>query len=295
VSERPAEGLRVSELADFYARALGSPKAPSPPPDDALFCGLGRVALADGELVGLLTGSVHSENGDPDARVLYLYGAVHPAWRRRGIGRDLLAGLLEEFRGDHRPLTLMATLQGGEPDAAAAFLLQQGFSEARRNVRYERELTPDAVPQDEASLQTAVYRGGDAAIEAAIIDLYRRAYRSRQVIPELTAESIRRQLDAPGFAYVLVFEGDRPVGHSACYVHDAECYVDSIVIVRSHWGSGASDVLVHALFRHALAQGCRRIVGVAEESNRASRALMERHGLGPKEHVRRFRRSLHAR
>jgi GNAT superfamily N-acetyltransferase len=291
-SLRPVEGLRTPEVFEFYVRALGLSVAT--PPGDEPFPGQGKAAMADGKLVGLLTGGLYPDNDHPGADVLYLYGAVDPAWRRRGIGRALLAGLMEEFHREGRPLTLSVTLSGGEPDAAAAFLLQQGFSEARQSIRYERELTPDAVPQDGPSMPTAVYRGGDAAIETAIIDLYRRAYRGRNAIPVLTAESIQRQFEAPGFAYVLVFDGDRLIGHTACYVNEAKCYVDSIVIARSHWGSGASDALVHALFRHALGEGCNRIAGIAEESNRASRALMERHGLGPKEHIRCFRRTLQA-
>jgi len=291
-SIRSLEGLQISEVFAFYARALSLPDAG--PADDGPFPGRGRAAVSDGKLVGVLTGSLHPDNDRPGTNVLYLYGVVDPAWRRRGIGRALLAGLVEEFRVDGRPLTLSAILSGGEPDTTAAFLLQQGFSEARQSIRYERELTPDAVPQDGPSMPTAVYRGGDAAIETAIIDLYRRAYRGRNAIPVLTAESIQRQFQAPGFAYVLVFDGDRLIGHTACYMNEAKCYVDSIVIARSHWGSGASDALVHALFRHALGEGCSQIAGVAEESNRASRALMERHGLKSKEQIRCFRRAIQA-
>ena len=62
----------------------------------------------------------------------------------------------------------------------------------------------------------------------------------------------------PGIAYVLAFDADRLIGHAAVDVNDAECYVDSIVVVRSHWGSGASDALGRAITRHALAQACRR-------------------------------------
>ena len=284
----------MSQMQAFYSQVLGSRDgAPPAAPSDEPYRGRGRAALAGGELVGLLTGNLLPDNSNPDARVLYLYGAVHPSWRRRGIGRRLLAGLLEEIRNDRPAVTSVVTLGQAHAEAAAAFLLQQGFSEAPRLVRYERELMPDCVPQDVSSLRTAVYRGGDTALEAAIIDLYHRGYRGRRGIPQLTGESIRRQLEMPGFAYMLIFDGDRLVGHGACYAHDSGYYVDSTVIVRSHWGSGASDALVRAYFRHALTQGCSRISGAADASNRASRALMERLGFRLTEQFRRFLRVLH--
>ena len=101
---------------------------------------------------------------------------------------------------------------------------------------------------------------------------------------------MRRQVERPGLAYFLAFDGDRLIGHAAVDVRDAECYVDSIVVVRSHWGSGASDALGRAITRHALAQACRRIACVAEIRNRASRALIERQGYRATDQLRRFRR-----
>jgi GNAT superfamily N-acetyltransferase len=293
LSLRPAEGLRVAELTAFYARVLGLPDAA--PPGDERYRGWGKAALANGELVGLVTGNLQPDNEDPDARVLYLHGAVHPAWRRRGTGRDLLAGLIEEVRGDHLSVTLMAMLQGGEPDTVAAFLLQQGFGEASRSVLYQRELTPDAMPQDSPSLPTVLYRGGDAGIEAAIVDLHRRAYRGRKGLPALTSEEVRRQSKTPGFAHVLMFDVERLVGQATGFVHDAQYVVDSLAVARSHWGTGASDALLSAMARHGMDAGCQRIVGLTEESNRASRALMERLGFEPKEYIRRFLRRIPAR
>jgi len=124
------------------------------------------------------------------------------------------------------------------------------------------------------------------------VDLYRRAYRGRSAIPQLTIESVHRQLEFPGFAYVLAFDGEQLIGHAAVFVHDGECYVDSIVVVRSHWGSGASDAMGQAITRHALAEGCSRIACVAEITNRASRALIERQGYKSTGQLRRFRRIL---
>ena len=136
----------------------------------------------------------------------------------------------------------------------------------------------------------SLYRGGDAATDLAIVDLYRRAYRGRTAIPELTIEDVQRQIEGPGFAYFLAFDDDCLIGHAAVYVHGDECYVDSILVVRSHWGSGVSDALGQAITRHAHAQSCRRIACVADIRNQASRALIERQGYKPVEQLRRFRR-----
>ena len=234
-----------------------------------------------------------SGNDDPDQqRFLYLYGAVHSSWRRQGIGRRLFAGLLEDVRCEGGPITLVATLDRDpeQSESAAFFLLRHEFDEIPGSVRYELDLSTVSPVQPEPSQPVSIYRGGDAEVESAIVELYRRAYRGRSAIPQLTIDGVRRQLEFPGFVYVLAFDGGRLIGHAAIYVHDAECYVDSIVVVRSHWGSGASDAMGHAITRHALDQGCCRIACVAEMSNRASRALIERQGYKSKGQLRRFHR-----
>ena len=290
VTERPAEGLRLSQVHAFYRQVLGlSSRAPQPDDD---YRGRGRAALASGELIGLLTGGLMPDNDDPEHRFLYLYGAVHPTWRRQGIGRRLLTGLIEDARNEGCSITLVATLDRNPEESAAAFLMQQGFDEIPGSVRYELDLSSISPPEPEASHPISIYRGGDADVESAIVDLYGRAYRGRSAIPQLTIESVRRQLEIPGFAYVLAFDGERLIGHAAIYVLEAECYVDSIVVVRSHWGSGASDAMGQAITRHALAEGCRHIACVAETTNRASRALIERQGYKATGQLRRFRRIL---
>lgn len=287
VTERPAEGLTVSQVHAFYREVLDLPY--EVPHSDEPYRGRGRVALASGELIGVLTGGLLPDNDSPEQRFLYLYGAVHPSWRRQGIGRRLLAGLVEDIRGEDRPVTLVATLDRSPAEPAALFLLQQGFSEIPGSVRYERDLASASPAQgEEPSRPISIYRGGDAGLDSAIVDLYHRAYRGRTAIPQLTIEDVRRQTEIPGFAYFLAFDGDRLVGHAAVHVHEAECYVDSIVVVRSHWGSGASDAIGQAITRHALAQACTRIACVAEIRNRASRALIERQGYAPAGQLRRF-------
>jgi RimJ/RimL family protein N-acetyltransferase len=85
---------------------------------------------------------------------------------------------------------------------------------------------------------------------------------------------------------------DELIGQVTLFISQQECYVDSIHIKRSYWGSGAADKLGQCLLDYAQTKECQTISGTAASNNRASRALMERFGLVAQYQVKRMLLSL---
>jgi GNAT superfamily N-acetyltransferase len=291
---KPASALTAAQVGAFRTGVLGMPALTV---SSGVYRGFGQAALAGNELVGLVTGSLITDNDRSEERLLYLEGGVHPGWRRCGIGRSLTEALAAACRESGRRVTAFANLSAADAASAGAFLTKMGFAETAGAAVYERDLRSQAPPPPSAeAYSTRDYRGGDAVLDAVIVDLYRRAYRGRAGVPELTVESLRRQFTQPDLVYLLAFDGDRRlVGHASALVSKDRIFVDSIQVARSHWGAGVSDSLARAITRLAFATGARRIVGAADTTNRANRALMERHGLQMVEIRRRFWRVLEAR
>jgi GNAT superfamily N-acetyltransferase len=285
IAFKPAGALGAAQVFDFYADMAGLPRPKSSRPAGP--CEeFGQAALIDEALVGLLAGSLKAANDRPEDRLLYLYGGVQAGCRWRGIGRGLIEALADACRDTGRRVTAIVDLNRDQAVVTAPFLLKMGFVEVVGAARYARDLA-DATPPPPAP-EVQCYRGGDPARDAAIVDLYRRAYRGRPNVPELTVDGLRDQFADPGLAYFLVFDGDRLVGHANAQRSQGDCLVDTIQVARSHWGTGAADRLSLAITRHAVETGAARIVGAADTTNRANRALMERHGLRVTELTRRY-------
>jgi GNAT superfamily N-acetyltransferase len=282
---KPARALGAAQVLDFYADMAGLPRPtfwrPAGPCEE-----FGQAALIDNSLVGLFAGSLKAANDRLGERLLYLYGGVQSGWRRRGIGRLLMEALASACRDTGRRVTAIVTLNQEQATGAAPFLVKKGFAEVAGSALYARDLAQAAPPPPAREVQC--YRGGDPALDAAIVDLYRRAYRGRPNVPELTIDDLRDQFADPGLVYFLVFDGDRLVGHANAQRSKGDCFVDTIQVARSHWGTGAADALALAITRHAHETGAGRIIGAADTTNHANRALMERHGLRVTELTRRY-------
>jgi len=82
------------------------------------------------------------------------------------------------------------------------------------------------------------------------------------------------------------------IGQVSLFISDKECYVDSIYVKRSYWGTGAADKLTRSLFNYAERKGCQTVSGTAASNNQASRALMDRFGLVAQHQAKRMLLSL---
>ena len=284
ITEKRASELTAAEVDAFHVDVLGEQRVRTA--GAGLFNGFGRAALAGEELVGLMAGDFVSRNDDTGEWLLNLRGGVHPRLRRRGIGRRLMERLVVDCHELEGGVDMLATLTEAELDAGGPFVSALGFEETVGMVRYQAN--PRIVPllPRNGAFATRAYRGGEPATDAAIADLYGRAYRGRRSVPQL------RLGFSSDLAYLLVFDGDLLVGHATAQKVNDVCFIDSIVVARSHWASGAADALSGAIHRHALQQAARLVVAYVEASNRASRALIERHGMTEIATFSRFRRTV---
>ena len=109
-------------------------------------------------------------------------------------------------------------------------------------VQYARELpAPDR--RTDPRWRIVEYHGGNDAYDAALMPLHMQGYRGRFGLPRLTMENLKRQLESPGMTYLLVFDGERLAGYAALAVSGTLLWVDSVVVARSHWASGISDII----------------------------------------------------
>ena len=158
-----------------------------------------------------------------------------------------------------------------------AFWLALGFSPLDVQVHYQGVIKYDNI-QDKSDFSISKYEGGDDATNLQLCQLYQEAYKRFKGIPELTPESINKQLSIPSCSYLVMRYKDELIGQATLFISQQECYVDSIYVKRSYWGTGAADKLVQCLINFAKTKDCQSISGTAASNNRASCALMERFG-----------------
>ena len=282
----PASSLSAAQAVDFYSDLAGLPRPVKSRPEGS--CReFGCAALVQGVLVGLLAGELKGDNGRPGDALVFLNGGVHGAWRRRGIGRALIEALGEQCQDMGRRTTAVLNLDTHRP-VPAPFLAKTGFDETVGSVCYRRNLGGIAPSPSSTAFETRDYRGGDAALDDAIVDIYRRAYRGRSRVPELSIEMLWADFIDRACSYHLVFDSDLLVGHASVRFMKRDCLVESIQVSRSHWATGAGDALALSILRQAFECDAECIVGAADATNWANRALMERHGLQPVGVIRRF-------
>ncbi|SDT41470.1 GNAT family N-acetyltransferase [Microlunatus soli] len=123
--DEPSERHTIEELQEAYAEHGADP---------ARNARLGRDS--GGTLVAY--GWLHPFPADTDPRRVFLAGGVHPGWRRRGIGHELLDWQIaragewynENRRPEHGPLELRIAVEDKLADRAA-LIADRGFSAVR--------------------------------------------------------------------------------------------------------------------------------------------------------------------
>ena len=195
----------------------------------------------------------------------------------------LIESLMRQLKSDEKVRIIISLDQ--QPIEAVnkhteeeAFWLDRGFSHLDVQVFYQGVVQHDDSPK-KLDFSVNKYAGGDHAMNLELCNLYRKAYDKRAGIPDVTPESINEQLSIPGCSYLVMRHKDELIGQVTLSISKKECYVDSIYVKRSYWGTGAADTLTQSLFDYAKTKGCQTLSGVAASNNQASRALMERFGL----------------
>lgn len=240
----------------------------------------GFAALSGQALLGSVSLKGHL-SPTADESLGYLRLAVGPEHRRAGLGSLLLQHALEAALSRLPCLRVLAYPEAEALEAARAFLKRHGFVETAgvRNYRAALAAPPPLPPV--AGLEVRPYRGGEPGLDAALLELYRRAFRGQDAVPAPSLGDFRRQLALPLCRCLLLLQSEQPVGLALFSFEGALCSVDFLFVARSHWGSGGADLLVGAIQRAAIDGGCREIASAAVATNRASCALIERTAPGP--------------
>jgi GNAT superfamily N-acetyltransferase len=280
-----ANVLRFKELDSFLGRHMGGPESGQNP--DALYPGLGYAARSAADVIGIVLFYL-IPSIVPGEDLCFLFGAVDPLYRRRGVGTRLMNEVLAAARLAVNRLALIASLPDRNAESAAAFLGRFGFAEMDCEVHYRHDLIGIELVGENPRFEIREYRGGDPSLDRAIVDLHRRAYRGHPCIADLTDELLALRLANPSCYYDLLFHESQLIGYASFWINKGDCRVDSLLVARRYWGCGASDALVHSVECLAVERGCASVSTISRRSNRAVISLMHRHSCYEVKTTRRF-------
>jgi GNAT superfamily N-acetyltransferase len=276
------------EVLIFMARVLVWPEPdPLPPPDES-YSRPGLVALDGDALVGGLTWD--DSAGTQEGEVLtILRPAVLAERRRQGIGTRLMAAFSALPHLPQRRRILVNSFENTDVEAVTAFLEKHGFVVFDRSLLYRR--TVHVAPILKGPWRRLEYRGGDVAVDASIVDLTNRGYRTRSGIGALTVEMMASAATEPTLRWLCLYEDDAMVGCVQMHFNEGkEAFVLNIVVARSHWGGGASEALADWIVAFCAEHGCGKLEASVNERNHASRRFVERNAMRIVESYPRFSR-----
>ena len=267
-----------------------------------------RVALLDGERAGFI--QVNSRVRTP-GRVVHRFEVwTWPEWRRRGVGRALVAWAEERSRtmrdvgepgGRGLPHVMSAGVNTTNP-FSAAFAERLGYRRARSSFLMRRPLDQ---PIPDAPLPPGLeLRPVRAADHRAIFDANAEAFQDHWEAAERTDDDFRNLFAEPAIdtsLWVVAWAGDQVAGVSMNWIEDEEnarVGVDAgwlgNVSVRRPWrrqGVGAAIIAASLrTFRHrGLAEGR---LGVDAENPTGALGLYERLGFVPFSQFDSYRKEL---
>ncbi|MFB9238958.1 mycothiol synthase [Plantactinospora siamensis] len=226
-----------------------------------------------------------------DAAVAEL--VVHPAERRRGIGRALLSAALGTVRADaaDRSAASLDVWAHGDHPSAAALGLDLGFARERVLWQLRRPLTGElAAPSlpDGVTLRPFV----PGADDAAWLAVNARAFadhpeQGRWAMADLRERMAEPWFDPEGFLLAVAEDDGRLLGFHWTKVHPpavdrteplGEVYV--LGVDPGTHGRGLGRALTLAGLWHLRSRGLRRVMLYVDESNPAAMRLYARLGFG---------------
>lgn len=257
----------------------------------SLVSALVRDVESDSRLVfapdGTLVASAFTPTPPDGGFRVDLFGGVHPAWRGRGIGRELLAWQLDRAREIHRAV---GDGQHWEGHTAAVLGDQEAVRLFQRfdlePVRYWFEMVADTAQAPEVPVPDGLRVGPytpahEAAVHAAHMDAFldHWGYQSRE-LDEWATISVRSASFLPELS-LLAWDGDELAGYLLAY-SDADpdrAYIGQVGTRRPWRRRGLAGALLARLLAGAGKAGLSKAyLGVDAASPTGAVGVYERVG-----------------
>lgn len=228
----------------------------------------GSVAVYDGDLM-IAFGLLFARTAAEPVHEMRMGGSVHPGYRGRGIGTELLtwaeraARPLHEERFSGQPLSLDGLYLARNSDAAGLFS-QHGYEPSRAFLRMSCDLTADLTesrPPDGIDIVGfTTQRSQDARL------VHNEAFRDHWGSTDFTDEGwqhfIGYQAFRPAYSF-LAYEGAVPLGVVLGHEYDShteatgqrELHVPTVGTRRAGRNRGVATALLTASLRAARANG----------------------------------------
>jgi mycothiol synthase len=268
------------------------------------------LATVDERTVGWIRAWDYGRSPD-EGRLLMHSGQIDPAWRRRGLGRALLAGAQVELlrmraaRDDPSGTTAGMHAWLFARNASAIELLE---ADGYRRLRYVIEMTrslDDLPPADlPAGLTTRAVRPDDRWAIAHAMDA---AMHDHRGWPAWTDDQLMAMLDHPIRGQLdvwqVAWDGDRVVGGVLGYIDQPENeqfrrrrgYTEGIFTIREWRGRGVASALIGRNLRLLRERGMEEAaLSVDTENPSGALGLYERHGFREHDRLIIFRKELAA-
>ena len=278
-----ANQLTKRTVSEFYDTLFSRPlKTQVLADDNEKFDGDGIALLINDEVRGLYTYRAFASL-QANTSLYYPYGGMLVADLHTTHHKELIQALFKQLKTNSTVQIIICLEQqpmqaSSEMTKEHEFWFALGFSKLDVQVFYQGKVDVN-LPRNQSDFSIARYEGGDRIINTELCDLYREAYKKRQGIPDISDESIEKQLSIPSCSYLILRHNKALIGQVTLFLSSKECYVDSIYIKRKYWGTGAADVLGQSLLDYAKNHDCDIVSGTAASNNWGSRRLMERFGL----------------
>ena len=240
------------------------------------------VIAPEGQIVGFATVS------DNEHVRMYMYGAVHPAYRGRGIGTRLMR-LAETRARQHISLahpdarvTLQNWLSGVNTDAQC-LLEQQGFTDIRHHWRMEIEMLeppPTPVWPEDITIRTIVPGQDDRAVFEMIDEAFQDHWGHMPGNFEKWQNWTVKRKDFDPSLYFLACDGDELAGSALCKYQLNIGWVDDLGVRRPWRRHGLGLALLHHAFGEFYRRGTYKVgLGVDSQNLTGATRLYERAGM----------------